>query len=77
MPIYIKFTRHIGHPRQFIYAFDGVNEFREWYAKETAFTGERLPAKASIATICNALCANYNRVERVSYKEAKRFEKTE
>lgn len=72
--IYIKFTRHTGSPREFVYEFDGVQGFRDWYRAEYSHrTGEYLPSNASIYDICEALRADYNNVTRVTSKEAKKF----
>ena len=72
--IYIKFTRHAGRPREFVYEFDGAQGFRDWYRTEYSHgTGEFLPSNASINDICRALQADYNNVTRVTSKEAKKY----
>lgn len=73
--IYIKFTRHTGSPRRFVYEFDGVKGFRDWYREEySRRTGEYLPSNASIYDICGALRGDYSDVIRVARKDVDKYD---
>lgn len=72
--IYIKFERHIGVPCEFVYEFEGVENFRAWYREEfSQKSGDYLPADASIDDICDALRGQNRQVTRVSAREAKKY----